>query len=59
MTSNQSEWPSSKSLPTINAGEGVENKEPSYIVVGMQIGAITMEHSMEIPQKKTKDRITI
>ena len=27
-----SEWPSSKSLQTINAGEGVEKREPSYTV---------------------------
>ena len=30
----QSEWPSSKSLQTINAGEGVEKMEPSYTVGG-------------------------
>ena len=30
----QSEWPSSKNLQTINAGEGVEKKEPTYIVGG-------------------------
>ena len=29
-----SEWPPSKSLHTINAGEGVEEKEPSYTVGG-------------------------
>ena len=28
--SHQLEWPSSKSLQTINAGEGVEKREPSY-----------------------------
>ena len=28
------EWPSSKSLQTINAGVGVEKKEPSYTVGG-------------------------
>ena len=27
--SHQSEWPSAKSLQTINAGEGVEKTEPS------------------------------
>ena len=27
--SHQSEWPSSKNLQTINAGEGVEKREPS------------------------------
>ena len=29
-----SEWPSSKKLQTINAGEGVEKREPSYTVGG-------------------------
>ena len=29
-----SEWPSSESLWTINSGEGVEKREPSYIVGG-------------------------
>ena len=32
--SHQSEWPSSKSLQTINAGEGVKKREPSYNVCG-------------------------
>ena len=32
ITSHWSEWPSSRSLQTINAGEGVEKREPSYIV---------------------------
>ena len=34
ITSHQSEWPSSKNLQTINAGEGVEKREPSCTVVG-------------------------
>ena len=34
ITSHQSEWPSSKTLQTTNAGEGVEKREPSYIVGG-------------------------
>ena len=29
VTSLQSEWPSLKSLPTLNAKEGMEKKEPS------------------------------
>ena len=33
ITSHPSEWPSSKSLQTINAGECVEEKEPSYCYV--------------------------
>ena len=32
--SGWSEWLSSKSLQTINAGESVEKREPSYIVGG-------------------------
>ena len=31
---NLSEWPSSKNLQTINAGEGVEKREPSCTVGG-------------------------
>ena len=31
-TSQGSEWPSSQSLQTINAGEGVEKREPPYTV---------------------------
>ena len=33
-TSHQSEWLWSKSLQAINAGEGVEKREPSYTVGG-------------------------
>ena len=33
-TSPWSEWPSSKNLQTINAGEGVEKREPFYTVGG-------------------------
>ena len=32
--SHQSEWPSSKSLQTRNAGEGVEQRRPSYTASG-------------------------
>ena len=32
--SHQSEWPSSKNLQTINAGEGVEKREASCTVGG-------------------------
>ena len=34
INSHRSEWPSSKNLQTINAGEGVEKREPSYTVGG-------------------------
>ena len=32
--SHQSEWSSSKNLQTVNVGEGVEKREPSYTVGG-------------------------
>ena len=32
--SSQPEWPASKKPPTVNAGEGVERREPSYTVGG-------------------------
>ena len=38
-----------KKLQTINAGEGVEKREPSYTVVGIQTNTATMENSVEIP----------
>ena len=31
---HKSEWPSSKSIQIINAGEGVEKRKPSYIAGG-------------------------
>ena len=34
ITTLQSEWPLSKSLQTINAGQGVEKREPSWTVGG-------------------------
>ena len=47
--SHQSEWLLSKSLQAINAEEGVEKREPSYTVGGMQTSTATMENSVEIP----------
>jgi len=38
-------------LQAINAGKGVEKREPSYTVVGMQTSTATMENSVEIPLK--------
>ena len=32
VTSLQSQWPSSKNLQAINAGKGVEKRQPSYTV---------------------------
>ena len=47
--SHQSEWPSSKSLQTINARERVWWKgNPFTLLVGMQTGTATMENSVEI-----------
>ena len=45
------EWPPSKSLQTINAGEGVEKKEPFTLLVGLQTSRDTMKNSVEIPLK--------
>ena len=38
-----------KNLQAINAGEGLEKREPSYTVGGMQTSTPTMENSVEIP----------
>ena len=51
------EWPSSKSLQ-IDAEEVWRKGNPLILLVGLQIGATTMENSMEIP-RKTKNRIII
>ena len=51
----QSECPSSKSLQTINAGDSVEKREPSYTVGGNVNWCRTMEISVEVPSK-TKNR---
>ena len=49
ITSYQSEQPLLKSLPIINAGEGVKEREPSY-TVGRNVNcAATVENSMEGP----------
>ena len=49
ITSYQSEQPSSESLQIINAGEGVEKREPSYTVGGNANSTATIENSVEIP----------
>ena len=49
ITSHQSEWPPSKNLQTIDAREGVEKMEHSYIFGGMSVGTATMGNRMEIP----------
>ena len=35
ITSHQSEWPSPKNLQSVNAAEGVVEREPSYLLVGL------------------------
>ena len=47
-----------KNLQIINAGEGVEKREPSYTVVGMQTGTAAMENGKEV-SLKTKNTATI
>ena len=42
-------WLLSKSLQTINVGEDMEKREPSYTVDEMQTSTATMENSVEIP----------
>ena len=58
ITSHGSEWPSSNSLQTINAGEGVEKRERSCTVGGNVNYTATMEHGMEITLK-TRNKTTI
>ena len=48
ITSHQLEWPSSKNLQTVNAGESVEKREPSYTVGGDVTGIATMEDSKNV-----------
>ena len=47
-TSHRSEWSSSENPQTINAGEGVEEKEPSCTVAGNVNDTATVEDSMEL-----------
>ena len=46
-----SEWLSSINQQTVSVGEDVEKVEPCVLLLGMQIGTVTMENSMEVPQK--------
>ena len=48
------EWPSLKCLQIINAGQGVEKKEPSYPVGGNVNGPSHYGENMEVPPKKKK-----
>ena len=38
-----------RKMVTINPGEGVEKREPSYTVGGIQTSTASMENSGEIP----------
>ena len=52
ITSHQSEWPSSKNLQIINAGEGMVKREPSCTVDGnVNSYSQTMEDSGVFPKK--------
>ena len=51
ITSPLSEWISSKRTQITSIGKDVEKREPYALLVGMEIGAATMENSMEFPQK--------
>ena len=42
----------------INAGKSVEKRNLLILLVGILVGAATMENSMEVPQK-AKNRTTI
>ena len=39
-----------------SAREGVEKRDPYTVSVGMQVGAVTVENSMEVPQKTKKKK---
>ena len=57
-TSHCSEWPSLKSQQITNTGEGAMEGILPTLLMGTQVGAATMENSMEISQK-TKNRVAI
>ena len=58
ITSHQAEWPSSKNLQTINAGEGVEKREPFY-TVGGNVNWYSHYGEQYGSSSKTKNRTTI
>ena len=57
--SHPSEWPSSKNLQTINAGEGVERRESSCTVGGNVNWYSHYGEQYGGSFKKTKNRATI
>ena len=57
ITSHWFKWPSSKYLEIINAGEGVEKREPSYLVGGnvywySYYGDLTVEYYSAIKKNE-------
>ena len=58
ITSHLSEWPSSKSLQTINAGEAVEKREPSC-TVGGNVNWYSHYGRQYGDSLKTRNKITI
>ena len=58
ITSHLSEWLSSKRTKITNVCNMCRKRNPCTLLVGMSIGAATMENSTEVPQK-TKNRATI
>ena len=58
ITSHRSEWPPLMlAITVMNAGEGVEKREPSHTVGGNVNGAATMENSLRF-LKKLKIELT-
>lgn len=45
------EWPRLTRQETTSFGENVQKGNPLTLLVGMQVGAATLEKSVEIPQK--------
>ena len=58
ITSYLSEWLNSKTQETTCIGEDVEKPYPLALREGMEIVAVTVEDSMEVPQK-VKNRTTL
>ena len=58
ITSHQSEWRSSESLQMVNAREGLEKREPSYPVHGLENCYTDCEEQYRHPSK-SKNRAAI
>ena len=59
ITSQQSEWPSSKNLQTINAGESVDKREPSCTVGGNVNWYSHYGEQYGYSLKKTRNKTTV